>query len=240
MRHFYKKIIFFDGILLYLILIFAGAGKLPVSSKAILTSVIQSDTGKEEPLDPYKKLKKKVAITFDDGPNAEFTPILLEGLKERNVKATFFLLGKEAEKYPEIVEQMHKEGHLVATHAYEHIDLSKLPDEQARAQIDSTNQVLQEITGVYPAYIRPPFGAWKTNLDYKTEMIEVLWDVDPLDWKTPDANVVANYVISKVKEDDIILLHDASATSVQAAFMIIDALEKEGYTFVTVEEILFD
>lgn len=213
---------------------------MKISSDTVYTSVIQSDTEKEEPMDPYKKLRKKVAITFDDGPNAEFTPILLEGLKERNVKATFFLLGKEAEKNPEIVEQMHKEGHLVATHAYEHVDLSKLPDEQAVEQIDSTNQVLQEITGVYPEYIRPPYGAWKSNLDYETKMIEVLWDIDPLDWKTPDANAVANHVISKVQEEDIILLHDASETSVQAAFMIIDALEKEGYTFVTVEEIVME
>ena len=88
--------------------------------------------------------------------------------------------------------------------------------------------------------VRPPFGCWKCNLDYETKMIEVLWDVDPLDWKTSNSDVIAKRVIDQVKGDDIILLHDASESSVKAAFKIIDELEREGYTFVTVEEILFD
>lgn len=240
LKHSYKKILFFDGILLYLILIFVWIGNTSVFSKTIFTSAIQNDTGNEKTIDPYHELKKKVAITFDDGPNADYTEVLLDGLKERGVKATFFLLGKEIEKYPEIVERIYKEGHLIGTHAYDHVDLCKLSDEKAIEQINKTNQVIYEITGNYPEYIRPPFGSWKCNLDYETEMIEVLWDVDPLDWKTADANIVAKRVIEKVEEDEIILLHDASETSVQAAFQIIDILEKEDYEFVTVEEIIVE
>ena len=176
----------------------------------------------------------------DDGPNADYTELLLEGLEERGVKATFFLLGREVEKYPDIVKEISDSGHLIGTHSYDHVNLKNLSDAAAVEQVDKTNQAIHEITGEYPEYIRPPFGCWKCNLDYETKMIEVLWDVDPLDWKTSNSDVIAKRVVSKVEENDIILLHDASESSVKAAFKIIDALEEEGYVFVTVDEILFD
>lgn len=184
--------------------------------------------------------QKKIAITFDDGPNADYTEMLLEGLKERGVPATFFLLGAEVEKYPEIVAHMKEQGHLIGTHSYEHVNLCNLSEAAAIEQVDKTNHAIYEITGEYPEYIRPPYGCWKSNLDYDTEMIEVLWDIDPLDWKTSNSDVIKERVVSKAQENDIILLHDASESSVKAAFKIIDELQSEGYTFVTVDEILFD
>lgn len=123
---------------------------------------------------------KKVAITFDDGPNANYTEMLLDGLKERGVHATFFLLGSETEKYPQIVEKIHKDGHTIGTHSYEHVNLKNLSDKKAIEQVDKTNKAIYEVTGEYPEYIRPPFGSWKANLDYETSMIEVLWDIDTL------------------------------------------------------------
>ncbi len=184
--------------------------------------------------------KKKVALTFDDGPNALYTEGLLNGLKERGVRATFFLLGKAVEISPQLVEQMHADGHLIGNHSYEHVNLSSLNDEAAIAQVDMTNEAIYKITGKYPEYIRPPYGCWKSNLDYETTMIEVLWNVDPLDWKTDNAAAVVERVLSEVQENDIILLHDASESSVNAAFEIIDKLTAEGYVFVTVDELLFD
>ena len=184
--------------------------------------------------------EKKVAITFDDGPNPDYTEELLTGLKERGVNATFFLLGKEVEKYPEIVKDISDGGHLIGTHSYEHVNLSNLSDAAAIEQVDKTNAAIYDITGKYPEYIRPPYGCWKCNLDYETKMIEVLWDVDPKDWATDNSGVIAKRVIDKVGENDIILLHAASESSVKAAFAIIDELGKEGYTFVTVEEILME
>ena len=184
--------------------------------------------------------KKKVAITFDDGPNPDYTPDLLKGLKERGVSATFFLLGKEVEKYPELVEQMHAEGHLIGTHSYEHVNLCNLTDEKAIEQVDKTNALIEKITGERPQFIRPPYGCWKKNLDYKTSMIEVLWDVGPLDWKTGNSDVVVSRVLKNVEEGDIILLHDASASSVKAALSIIDKLQEDGYLFVTVDEIVLE
>lgn len=185
-------------------------------------------------------VEKKVAITFDDGPNPDYTAELLTGLKERGVSATFFLLGKEAEKYPELVLQMSEEGHLIATHSYEHVNLCNLTEEAAIEQVDKTNAIIEEITGKRPQFIRPPFGCWKNNLDYQTMMIEVLWDVDPKDWCTGNTDVVVKRVVKAVEEGDIILLHDASQSSIDAALLIVDELQKAGYVFVTVEELVLD
>ena len=110
----------------------------------------------------------------DDGPNPDYTEELLTGLKERGVNATFFLLGKEVEKYPEIVKDISDGGHLIGTHSYEHVNLSNLSDAAAIEQVDKTNAAIYDITGKYPEYIRPPYGCWKCNLDYETKMIEVL------------------------------------------------------------------
>lgn len=206
----------------------------------MLFGIYESRMGSVETMASADETEKKVAITFDDGPNPDHTEILLAGLKERGVKATFFLLGKEVERYPKIVEDIYADGHLIGTHAYEHVNLNNLCDAAAVEQVDKTNQAIHELTGEYPEFIRPPFGSWKCNLDYETKMIEVLWDVDPLDWKTDNSDVIAKRVLDKVQENDIILLHDASESSVNAAFKIIDELQKEGYTFVTVDEILFD
>ena len=184
--------------------------------------------------------EKKVAITFDDGPNKDYTEDLLEGLKERGVHATFFLLGAEIEKSPKLVEQMYKDGHLIGTHSYQHVNLCNLTDEKAVEQIVKTNTLIEEITGECPQFIRPPFGCWKKELDYKAKMIEVLWDVDPKDWCTSNTAVIVQRVLKEIEDGDIILLHDASKSSVNDALQIIDQLLKEGYLFVTVEELVLD
>ena len=184
--------------------------------------------------------EKKVAITFDDGPNIDYTGKLLKGLKERGVCATFFLLGSEIEKYPELVQQMYEDGHLIGTHSYQHVNLCNLTDEAAIEQIVKTNELLKEITGEIPLFIRPPFGCWRKDLDYETKMIEVLWDIDPLDWCTNNTGIIVNRVLKEVEDGDIILLHDASQSSVEAALQIIDQLLKDGYVFVTVEELLLN
>ena len=185
-------------------------------------------------------VEKKVAITFDDGPNPDYTADLLKGLKERGVSATFFLLGTEVEKYPELVKQMYEDGHLIGTHSYQHVNLCNLSDEAAKEQVVKTNELIEAITGECPQFIRPPFGCWKKNLDYKTTMIEVLWSIDPLDWNTSNTSVIVKRVLKEVEDGDIILLHDASKSSVDAALQIIDQLQKEGYLFVTVEELILD
>lgn len=184
--------------------------------------------------------KNKVAITFDDGPNPEYTVELLEGLQKRGVKATFFVLGAEVEKYPDIVKKIDDGGHLIGVHSYEHVNFGQIGDEAAIEQIEKTQEAIHNVTGKYAGYIRPPYGCWKKSLDVEVPLIEVLWDIDPLDWATKDADTVVQQILKGVTEGSIILLHDASQSSVQAAFSVIDILQQENYEFVTVEDLLLE
>lgn len=182
----------------------------------------------------------RVALTFDDGPNREYTKALLDGLKKRGVKASFFLMGKNIAGNEELVKRMHDEGHLIGNHTFDHVQLNKLSDAQACEQITKTSNRIYEITGEYTTFIRPPFGAWKKDLDCVVTMIPVLWDIDPLDWKTDNADKVVSRVEKDVEDGDIILLHDNYASSVEAALRIVDDLSKQGYRFVTADELLLD
>ena len=189
---------------------------------------------------PEVKENMKLAITFDDGPSISCTPELLEGLKERNVKATFFLIGENAEKYPELVKQEWEEGHLIGNHTYHHVEITKISDEEARYEIERTNQIIKEIVGEEPEYMRPPFGAWQRNLEEEMSVMPVLWTIDPLDWTTTNVDEIVNKVVTEAGEGDIILLHDCYKSSVDAALRIIDLLQAKGFEFVTVDELLLD
>ncbi len=184
--------------------------------------------------------EKLVALTFDDGPNALYTPLLLDGLKERNVKATFFLMGKSVEEQPELVQRMYEEGHLIGNHTYDHVNLKNMTECAACEQVRKTNEAIESITGYYPEYVRPPFGEWRKAIDQDMTMIKVMWDIDPLDWATSNSEAVVERVVKKCSDNDIILMHDASASSVKAALEIIDILQEEGYQFVTVDRLILD
>lgn len=196
-------------------------------------------TAVQQPVETEEEVKQ-IAITFDDGPNPQYTPKLLEGLKERGVLATFFLLGEEVEQYPQIVAAIHKDGHMIGVHSYQHINFKEAGVDAALEQIEKTQQAIYAVTGEYAGYVRPPYGCWQKELDTRAQLIEVLWNVDPRDWATTDADLVTRRILKDVKPGNIILLHDASESSVQAAFASIDELKKQGYTFVTVEELLME
>ena len=204
----------------------------------VSTDTMMEETTQIQAMDV--ECKKQVAITFDDGPNPNYTIKLLDGLKKRGVKATFFLLGSEVEEYPEIVKEIHANGHLIGVHSYEHVNFGQIGDEAAVQQIDRTQEAIYDVTGEYAGYIRPPYGCWKKELDTEVPMIEVLWDVDPLDWATTDADTVVQRILSDVEDGSIILLHDASESSVQAALTTIDILKEQEYEFVTVEDLLLE
>ena len=182
----------------------------------------------------------KIALTFDDGPSTAWTPALLDGLKERGVKATFFLIGENADKNPEIVKRMAEEGHLIGNHTYHHVELTKVSENEARLELADTSAVIVRITGKEPEYMRPPFGAWQRKLEQEIQMLPVLWTIDPLDWTTENQDEIVNKVVTEAEENDIILLHDCYASSVEAALRIVDFLQKEGYEFVTVDRLLLD
>ena len=182
----------------------------------------------------------KVALTFDDGPHPVYTPKLLEGLKKRKIHATFFLIGKNIEGNETIVKQIQQEGHLIGSHTYNHVQLSNLSEAKAKEEVLKGCNKIYETTGVYSSFVRPPFGAWKKNLDFCITMIPVSWNVDSLDWKLQNIEKIVKRVVKDVEEDDIILMHDIFDTSVEAALKITDTLSEEGYEFVTVDELLLE
>lgn len=191
-----------------------------------------------------KKIKgeediKQVALTFDDGPSGTCTEILLDGLKERGIKATFFVIGTYAEEHPEIICRMDEEGHVIGNHTYHHVQLNKLTEEEAETELEMTNTVIKSITGKEPVFARPPFGEWNKKKEFPAELIPVLWNVDPLDWKVLNTNMVVKHIVEHVEDGDIILLHDSYKTSVEAALQCIDLLQEKGYQFVTVDELMF-
>ena len=188
----------------------------------------------------FPKEEKKIAITFDDGPHPQFTEQLLDGLKERGVQATFFVTGEHAELHPDIIERMNEEGHIIGNHTYSHMQLTKGNRDSFKDELIKTNQILNEITGEEVMYVRPPYGTWDKSFETELNMIPVLWNIDPLDWCSQDVTGVVNKVMKEADENAIILMHDYYETSVTAALQIVDRLQEKGYTFVTIEEIMFD
>lgn len=180
----------------------------------------------------------KIALTFDDGPSKEWTALLLDGLRERNVKATFFLIGENAKACPDLVRRMAEEGHLIGNHTYHHVELTQISEDEARVELNSTSDLIEEITGERPEYMRPPFGSWQRSLEAEIPMLPVLWSIDPLDWTTENTDEIVNQVVTEAEENDIILLHDCYKSSVEAGLRIVDILQKEGFQFVTADELL--
>ena len=193
--------------------------------------------------------KKIVALTFDDGPYPPFTQNLLAVLEEKQVKATFFVVGNNASKYPKVVHQIAEQGHEVALHAGEHKDFLKLNSSELAGNISSGKKVLEELTGKPVKYMRPPHGfrdwaVMEATTDAGLKLVN--WSFIPRDWTNPGAQVIADRVCKDVFSGAIVLLHDGDAPSqtasreqtVEATALIIDELRKQGYNFVTVSQLL--
>ena len=179
-----------------------------------------------------------VALTFDDGPSGRFTRRLLAGLQERDAKATFLLCGYRLEIYPELAQQIVREGHEIGLHGYSHKDMATLSRRELTKELTDTLKLLPE--GCKTVFLRPPGGSESTTVAAVSEdmgLSVLLWSVDPRDWEVHDASVVETAVISQVQSGDVILLHDLSDSSVDAALSIVDKLQEEGFRFVTVSEL---
>ena len=203
-------------------------------------STAPSSTAQPSTQSPFAAQPLQVALTFDDGPHQTCTPALLDGLKQRGVKATFFLMGENIAGKEALVQRMQEEGHLIGNHSYRHIQMTKEGAEQACAEIEQTEEIIRSITGSRPEYLRPPYGAWNGQLECRVNLTPVLWNVDSLDWKLQNTERIVRQVEKDVKSGDIILMHDIFKTSVEAALRIVDDLQKQGYEFVTVEELMVD
>ena len=198
----------------------------------------EREGAKETAAEAEKSVPRRAALTFDDGPNACYTPEVLEILKENEIPATFFLQGQCLAGNEEIVRRMHAEGHLIGNHTFHHVQLTKVSEEEAREEVVKTSNAIYEITGEYPVYTRPPFGEWREGLDLAVTMIPVLWDVDSRDWESQNTASICSAVLPNVKDGSIILMHDGYRATVEALRRILKELKEEGYTFVTVRELI--
>lgn len=228
---------------LFLAILFLDAALLGTAGAVVKSFDRQNEHGYEKnlPVDAAApSFQGQVALTFDDGPHPVQTKRLLDGLKERNVKATFFLMGENIKGNEEIVKQMQEDGHLIGNHSYTHIQLTKAGEETVCDAIEHTEEIIAEITGNRPEYLRPPYGDWNDSLECQLDLIPVFWSVDSLDWKLKNTKKIVDKVLKKTGDGDIILMHDIFPTSVDAALQIVDELQMRGYTFVTVEELLID
>ena len=179
-----------------------------------------------------------VALTFDDGPSGRFTRRLLAGLEERQVQATFLLCGYRLEVYPELAKQIFHAGHEIGLHGYSHKDMAKLSRKELQKEIDNTRALLP--AGCEAVFLRPPGGSGTALVEQvaaKEDLALLLWSVDPRDWAVHDAAAVEAAVVSQVRDGDVILLHDLSDSSVDAALSIIDRLQEDGFQFVTVSQL---
>ncbi len=181
--------------------------------------------------------EKLVAITFDDGPGL-YTSDLIDRLNERDVKATFFIVGSNAEYYPDVIKKAAESGHQIGNHSYDHSLLTKLSADEIQNEIDSTNRLLKQADGNDTHYLRPPYGEYNSDVASAANSPMVYWSVDTEDWKTLDSQAVYDSIMNNVYDGAIILCHDIYDTSCDGAIMAIDALKADGWTFVTVEELL--
>ncbi len=181
---------------------------------------------------------KYVALTFDDSPSGRYTRALLDGLYEREVRVTFLLCGYRMKEYPEITQRIFNEGHEIGYHGYSHDNMKNMSRRDIAGELEDSQALLPEDCD--PAFLRPPGGCCSDAVRQVCEVrnLAILsWSVDPRDWATDDTAAIERSVLKNVKDGDIILLHDMSTSSVQAALDIIDVLQKENYRFVTVSEL---
>lgn len=184
-----------------------------------------------------------IAMTFDDGPHPRNTPKLLDILKQRNIKATFFLVGENVREYPNIVRRILAEGHEIGNHTYKHpLNMTRLTDEQAHKEIADTAKALEDVAGYHSHLYRPPGG--NTNAR-QTQWVHddfgylsILWSVDPNDWKRPGVSVVQRRLISGAHPGAIMLSHDIHAPTIEAVPLVLDTLLAKGYQFVTVSQLI--
>lgn len=184
-----------------------------------------------------------IAITFDDGPHPQNTPRLLDMLKERHIKATFFLVGRSVATWPAIVKRIVEEGHEIANHTWTHPQLNHLKQTSVMNELQKTHDAIVKACGVAPLLYRPPYGAillgQRKAIHDQFRYPTIVWDVDPLDWKTPrSSSKVHDQVLKQTKPGSIILCHDIHTETVNAMPATLDELIARGYQFATVTQLI--
>ena len=213
----------------------------------LVTVVAKGESPKEEqpvqstnaPKSTVDASKPMVALTFDDGPG-KYEDRILAAFQKYGGKGTFFFVGNQAEKYPNVVKRVAEAGHEVANHSYKHENLPKLSQAGATQSLAKTNEILRRLSGQSVSLVRPPYGATSSSVKAALQnqgQASILWSIDTLDWKTRNAKSSINIVLQQVKDGDVILMHSIYAQSAEAAEALIPALQERGYQLVTVSEL---
>lgn len=212
----------------------AGAGY----SGYVLTSAVTKATTVPSKQATTKAIKgKKIALTFDDGPHRTVTPQILDTLKKYHVKATFYVLGQEAERNATLLKRIAREGHVIGNHSWSHKNLSKMSIASVNEDLQKTNAVIARIAGITPTTYRPPYGAITQKMRTSISMKPMLWTVDTLDWQHRNASKTLAAVQKSAKSGGVILMHDIHQPTADALARVITYLQQQGYTFVTVDEL---
>jgi peptidoglycan-N-acetylglucosamine deacetylase len=189
-----------------------------------------------------KTTEKVLAMTFDDGPHRTITPQLLDYLKEKNIKCTFFVVGPNVQAYPDIIRRMVAEGHEVANHTWNHPILTSCSDTKIRSELQRTEDAIMKVAGVRPRLIRPPGGGINKRIEAmiynEFGYSDILWSVDPQDWRRPGVQTVTRRLVSGAHPGAIMLAHDIHPPTLPAAKAALDELLAQGYKFVTVSQLL--
>mgnify|MGYP000640697798 FL=1 len=184
----------------------------------------------------YTKSDKMVAFTFDDGPSYN-TIKIVNTLVKYDSKATFFLVGNQIEKYAKTMDVLVKNGMDIGNHTYSHKELTKLRDKEILKEIDLTNEVIYNKTGIKPMFLRPSYGAMNKRIKKLSTMPIIIWNIDTLDWKYHNSNKIKDKILKYVSDGDIILMHDTYVATLNAVEMVIPELKKQGYKIVSVSEL---
>lgn len=181
---------------------------------------------------------KSIAISFDDGPGATTTPQLLQILKEKNVHATFFVLGENTAQHPEIVKQTAEAGHEIGNHTYDHQDLAVLSAQSITEEVAKTDTGIKKATGKTPTFVRPPYGSITSVGASVIRRPIIEWSVDSEDWKTRNPDLILQKIQATVYDGAIILFHDIYPETIRAVPQVIDYLQEQGYRITTVGDLL--
>ena len=184
------------------------------------------------------KEEKMIALTFDDGPNYN-TNKVLDILEKYNVPATFFVLGSKIKGNEYILKRMTSSGMEIGNHTYSHLLLTKYKEDKIKEEIDSTSNLIFEVTGKYPTLLRPSYGSVNSKIKKISNTPIIIWDIDTLDWKYHNSKRISKRVLNKAGDGDIVLMHDIYSATANALNIIIPKLQNRGYTFVTVSELFY-
>ena len=233
-----------------LVILRAEAAKGGRSREAAKSIMSGSSSSPDVPVRPNPKKmdlvflapnpSKKIAFTFDDGPHPEYTQRLLKILRDHGVRATFFVVGKQVEKHPELLQLIFREGHEIANHTYSHRDLRTLSPEELTLELEKTDRLVTAVTDQKMKYFRPPGGQYSPAVvqsarDLGYEM--VLWSIFPQDHTNPAANLIRGRVLKAAKDRGIILLHSGVKHTLEILPDLILSLKSRGYSFVTISEL---